>query len=132
MKKVLKKLKTNKGFTIQDVVIAIIVLVLFAGVVGGFYTSIYKVQSQTKLDAMAISYGIQILENIDKISYEQVNSSQLTRWRNEYGINGMDVKLETSQYNSEDTIKKVKLTISYEFAGNTQTILLEKYKAKEL
>lgn len=133
MKKRWKKLKSNKGFTLQDVAIAIVILVLFTGLICGLYTSIYKIQAQTKLNSTATLYAIRILENIDKISYDEVNETQIPKWKTEYAIpDGMKIELATSQYNTENTIKKVILKISYEFSGKTETLLLEKYKAKEI
>ena len=44
----------------------------------------------------------------------------------------MNIDLNVSQYNENDTIKLVKLTISYEFSGETQTLVLEKLKTKEI
>lgn len=133
MKKMIERLKSNKGFTMQDVAIAIVVLVLFTGIICGIYTSIYKIQAQTKLNAVATLYAIRILENIDKISYDEVNETQLSRWKTEYNIpDDMNVQLQTSQYNTENTIKKVILTINYKFSGNTEKIIFEKFKAKEV
>jgi len=45
------KLKTSRGFTLQDLVIAIIILMLFAGTIGGIYVVIYKTQIETKIDS---------------------------------------------------------------------------------
>lgn len=133
MKKVFKRWKSNRGFTIQDVIIAMVVLVLFASTIGGSFVVIYKIQCETKLNTVATLYAIQILENTDKISYEEVTNGMENHYRSAYGIPDlMNLNLEISQYNTEDTIKNIKLTISYEFAGSTETLVLEKIKVKEL
>ncbi len=133
MKKILIKFKSNKGFTMQDIIIAMLILVLFAGIIGGSYVAIYKIQAETKLYATATLCAVQIFENIDKIDYEQVNNGDLKNWRTDYEIpNGMNLSLDVKPYNEQNTIKNVKLTISYEFAGNTQKLVLEKIKVKEL
>lgn len=69
---IVKKLKSNQGFTMQDVIIGLVILTMFAGTIAGSYLAIYKVQAQTQATAVASLYGVQILENIDRISYEQV------------------------------------------------------------
>ena len=133
MKKLQKKIKSNKGFTIQDIIVAMTVLVLFTGIIGGSIVAIYKVQAETKLSSSATLYAIQIIENIDKISYDDVKDGDLRTWRTDYGIPAiMNIDLNVSQYNENDTIKLVKLTISYEFSGETQTLVLEKLKTKEI
>lgn len=132
MKKLQKKIKSNKGFTIQDIIVAMTVLVLFTGIIGGSIVAIYKVQAETKLSSSATLYAIQIIENIDKISYDDVKDGDLRTWRTDYGIPDiMNLDLDVSAYNENDTIKIVKLTISYEFSGKTQTLVLEKLKVKE-
>lgn len=133
MRKILIKCKSNRGFTMQDVIVAMVILVLFAGVIGSSYVTIYKIQAETKLNATATLCAIQILENIDKIDYDQVNNGDLKNWRADYEVpNGMNLSLEVKPYNEENIIKNVKLTISYEFAGKTETLVLEKIKVKEL
>lgn len=133
MKKLQKKIKSNKGFTIQDIIVAMTVLVLFTGIIGGSFVAIYKTQAETKLSSSATLYAIQIIENIDKISYDDVKDGDLRTWRTDYGIPDiMNLDLDVSAYNENDTIKIVKLTISYEFSGKTQTLVLEKLKVKEI
>lgn len=133
MKKILEKFKSNKAFTMQDLAIGIIVLILFAGTIGGSYLSVYKVQADTKLNAVASLYAIQILENINKIDYEQVVPGMEEHYKTEYQIpDSMNLNLEINKYNEEDTIKKVKLTITYEFSGTTQNLVLEEIKVKEV
>ena len=133
MKKIVKNLKSNKGFTMQDVIIAIAILTLFAGTIAGSYLAIYKIQAETQITAVATLYGIQILENIDRIAYEDVKNGMEDTYKQAYGISDqMDLRIEVSQYNSENTIKMVKLTLSYQVAGNTEDLVLEKLKVKEL
>lgn len=133
MKKIVKNLKSNKGFTMQDVIIAIAILTLFAGTIAGSYLAIYKIQAETQITAVATLYGIQILENIDRIAYEDVKNGMEDTYKQAYGISDqMGLRIEVSQYDSENTIKMVKLTLSYEVAGNKEDLVLEKLKVKEL
>ncbi len=133
MKKIVKNLKSNKGFTMQDVIIAIAILTLFAGTIAGSYLAIYKIQAETQITAVATLYGIQILENIDRIAYEDVKNGMEDTYKQAYGISDqMGLRIEVSQYDSENTIKMVKLTLSYQVAGNKEDLVLEKLKVKEL
>ena len=133
MKKVIQKLKSNKGFTMQDVIIGMVILTVFAGTIAGSYLAIYKIQAQTQMTAVASLYGIQILENIDRIAYEDVKNGMEDTYKQAYDISDkMDLKIEVSPYDTEDTLKMVKLTFTYQIAGNTEELVLEKLKVKEI
>lgn len=132
MKKLLNKLKSNKAFTMQDLIVAFTILLLFTSVICGAVVAIYRVQAETKLNSLATLYAIQIMENIQKISYDEVQNGDLRNWRADYDIpDRMSLNLEVEPYGEDDIIKNVKLTISYEFSGKTETITLEEFKAKE-
>ena len=133
MEKVIKKLKSNKGFTMQDVIIGMVILTIFAGTIAGSYLAIYKIQAQTQMTAVASLYGIQILENIDRIAYEDVKNGMEDNYKQAYNISDkMDLKIEVSPYGTEDTLKMIRLTLTYEIAGNTEELVLENLKVKEI
>lgn len=133
MKRKLMNFKSNRGFTIQDVAIAVVVLVLFAGVIAGSYLSIYRIQVQTKLTAVASIYGIQIMENIQKISYDEVVPNMEGKYRSQYQIpDAMGLEIEVTQHDLNNQIKDIKLTISYTASGKTESIVLQELKVKEL
>lgn len=133
MKVLFKRLKSNKGFTMQDVIVAMLILTIFAGLICGTYTLIYKIQLQTKLSSQVAVYAIQILENTDKISYDEVTNGMEEHYRTEYNIpNTINLKMKVNNYNTQNTIKQIRLTISYEFQGETDELVMEKFKAKEI
>ncbi len=132
MKKWLNKLKSNKGFTMEDVIVAMVVLALFTSTIGGAMALIYRIQSETRITAATVSYAIKILENIDKIGYDEVTNGMEAKYKEMYSIpNGIDLKIEVDTYTPDDTVKRIKLIISYEFSGKTQELLMRKFKAKE-
>ena len=130
-------IKSDFGFTMTDLVIAMIIFLIFSGlVVTAFYSS-YVVNSKTKITASATNYSIQILEDIDKITYEEVQNGMENMYRQKFSIpNGYSLKMEVTNYNEgndkEDLIKNVKLTIEYKIAGDTEKIVINKIKVKEL
>lgn len=133
MKNLLKKIKSNKGFTMQDVIIAIVVIAMFAATIGGTYLAVYKVQVKTKISSVASLYGIKVIEYIDKISYEQVTSDMLDECRSELEIpSSIGLQLDVSKYDNKDTIKKVKLVVSYNLEDEEQNLVLQKLKMKEI
>lgn len=130
-------LKSNQGFTMQDLAVAIIILILFAGTIGGIYVSILTVQAETKIDAIVTVYAMQILEDIDRIDYEDVTNGMEESYRTKFKIpSSMTLNINVTKYepetNSEDIIKNIKVTIDYSFRGKTKQFVIENIKVKEV
>ena len=66
--------KSNKGFTIADLAIALIIFILFTEIIGTLFYSSFRLNSQAKISAVATNYAIEILEDIDRIAYEDVQN----------------------------------------------------------
>lgn len=133
MKKITKKLKSNRGFTMQDVIIGMVILTVFAGTIAASYLAIYKMQAETQMTAVASLYGIQILENIDRIAYEDVKNGMEDTYKQAYDISDkIELKIQVSQYDERDILKMIKLTLTYEISGNKEELVLEKLKVKEI
>ena len=130
-------IKSNSGFTMTDLVVALIIFLIFSGlVVTAFYSS-YVVNSKTKITASATNYSIQILEDIDKITYDEVQNGMENTYRQKFSIpDGYSLKMKVTNYNEgndkEDLIKNVELTIEYKIAGDNEKIVINKIKVKEL
>ena len=130
-------IKSNSGFTITDLVVALIIFLIFSGlVVTAFYSS-YVVNSKTKITASATNYSIQILEDIDKITYDEVQNGMENTYRQKFSIpDGYSLKMKVTNYNElndkEDLIKNVELKIEYKIAGDNEKIVINKIKVKEL
>ena len=67
-------IKSNKGFTMQDLIIATLIITIFVGLIGTLMYSVYNVNIRTDLTSQMATYAVQILEDIDKISYDEVTS----------------------------------------------------------
>jgi len=135
--KIIKRIKLNNGFTMQDLAIAIIILILFAGTIGSIAVSAYKVQTETKIDAVATLYAVQVAEYIDKISYEEVVEGIESTVAQEFDIpSSFNLDLTISNYTpetgSEDIIKEVVINLKYNFNNSEKNITLERLKIKEL
>ncbi len=131
-----KMLKSNQGFTMQDLVVAILILMLFVGTIGSVYLAVYEVQIDTKLDSVATLFAVQIVEYIDKISYDEVENGMEQKIRQEFSIpNSFGIQIQVSNYepeaNSQDIIKEVKVTITYTFNENDRNITINRLKIKE-
>ena len=97
----------------------------------------FKTNLQVKMAGTAANYAIQILEDIDKISYDKVINGMESSYKSKFSIpNGFDLSIEVSNYNEgtdkEDLIKKVKLTITYSLAENSENLVIERLKVKEI
>lgn len=132
-------LKSNKGVTVTDVVIAVLLMTLFVGVLSSLYTGIVTRSVETKLNSIATYNLIKIAEYIDKISYEEVQNSLNDIIKDECEISSdMTVNIEVENYNSqdntkEDIIKIVKIQIDYQtLDSNTINYGIKKLKIKEM
>ena len=131
-------LQSNKGFTMQDAAVAIIAIILFAGVIGSTYVSIYKVQAETKVEAIATLFTVQIMENIDKIGYDEVTENNtdllIQEMRNKFSIpSSYKIELQViPMLEAQDLVKTVRLTFGYKFMNIDRNIMIERLKVKEL
>jgi len=130
-------LKSNSGVTMTDLIIALAIFVTFAGIIGTLFYSAFKVNLEMKLSGASVNYAMQILEDIDKIAYEEVQNGMEDKYRAQFSIpEAFKLFIEVSNYNEgnnkEDFIKKVKLTIIYEFSERTENIVINRLKVKEI
>ena len=131
-------LKSNKGFTIQDVLIACFIITVFVGVITTMLYSVYRENIKTTLMSKMTVYAVQILENIDKISYEEVQNKTISEYREEFSIpDGFNIQIEISNYGEnsasrDDVIKIIKLTISYTMGDVPEEISIKRLKIKEI
>lgn len=132
----MKKLdfKSNKGISMADIIIAVIILIMFAGVICSFYYKIVYYNNSIKMNAKAVSYAITIAEDIDKILYEDVETDLL---RDKYELaDRFEAEVTVKKYkeinpSAEDIIKIVTITINYEFLNENKVYQIEKIKIKE-
>ena len=131
-------IKSNKGFTMQDLIIATLIITIFVGLISTLMYSVYNINIRTDLTSQMATYAVQILEDIDKIAYEEVNSDLANTYKSQLNIPaGFDVNIEVTNYvdgtqNIEDVIKIVNLTISYELRGDTEQFSVQRLKIKEI
>lgn len=129
-------IKSEKAFTMQDLIGAVIIFVMFIGVLGGVMNQVYKMNLKMRMTAYATNYAIQILEDIDRIPYEQVNNTLAGSYVNKFQIPaGFNVNLGVEEITNSNltqgVIKKVNLRISYQLNDETEDLSIERYKIKE-
>ena len=139
MKKIIEKIrlkiKSENGFTMQDLLAGCLILTIFVGTIAGLMTYVYKTNVQTRLMAQMASYAVEILEDIDKISYEDAQDKDGNYYKEKFSIPaGFNVDLQFSDYgeNLEDVIKIVNLKVSYTFNNDTTEYKIQRLKIKEM
>ena len=136
--KKINKFKSEKGFTMMDLVTALIIFTLFTGLICTIMYKVYELNTRVNLSSQMEVYAVQILEDIDKISYEEAQTKTGEQYKEQFSIpNGFDVKLQFSDYregesNVEDVIKIVNLSISIDFLGRTENFNVQRLKIKEI
>ena len=132
-----KKIKENKAATMTDVVVGILILILFTGILTSSFYQIYKHNISIRMNAIAVDYAIKILEDIDRIPYEEVTNDLNQTLAQDYDIkNNYQAKIDVTNYNKDDTtkediIKIVTVTIDYNVLKEKQSYTVQKLKIKE-
>ena len=133
-----EKIKSNKAITITDLIIAVVILMIFIGSIGTLFYEISKNTSLMRMNAIAVNYVVQIAENIDKLTYEEVNENLNADVVELYDIpNSYTVLITVENYNDNDNIKEdlikiITIKIDYSYLGESRTYEIKKLKIKEM
>ena len=131
-------IKSEKAFTMQDLVIALVIIMLFVGIIGSTLYLAFMNNAKTILTSQMTFYAVQIIEDIDKISYEEAITKTGNDYKSQFQIpDGYMVEVSFSNYgegieNVQDVIKIVDVKLSYTIAGDTVDYSIEKLKIKEI
>ena len=129
-------IKSEKAFTMQDLVIALVIIMLFVGIIGSTMYLAFKNNAKTNLTSQMTFYAVQIIEDIDKISYEEAITKTGDDYKSQFQIpDGYMVEVSFSNYGEgieNDVIKIVDVKLSYTIAGDTVDYSIEKLKIKEI
>ncbi len=134
----MEKIKSNRAATMSDVIIGLLIMIIFTGILTNSFYRIYKHNISIRMNAIAVDYAVKILEDIDKISYEEVNTNLSSTLKEKYNMNNnYTAHLEIENYNKEDKtkediIKILTLTINYNTLNEKQTYKVRKLKIKEM
>lgn len=131
------KLKSNRGFTMQDLILAIVIFTLFAGIVGSILVSTFKVQADSQVDEVGTLYAVQIAEYIDKISFDEVTTGMGESVAKKFNIPyDFTVTVNVSDYKPTGEtlsyVKEVDINLEYNFANDSRNIRIQRLKIKEL
>lgn len=137
VRKSILNLKSDKGFTMQDLIIAMAIFALFSVIVGTGLVSIFKVQADSQVDEVGTLYAVQIAEYLDKISFDEVENGMGDLVAKKFNIpTNFTVIINVSDYKPEDEVtsyvKDVDINLEYNFNNNSRNIRIQRLKIKEL
>lgn len=136
--KFFKKIKSNKGVTMTDVVIGMLILIIFTGILTSSFYKIYSYNLLIRMNAIAVDYTIKILEDIDKMKYDEVTEELNNTLISNYNIvDKYKVSVKIENYNKddntkEDIIKIVTVDVKYNLNGDEKSYSVSKLKIKEM
>lgn len=135
-----KKLKIMEkgGFSGVEITVAILILMIFISLINVLFVNIYLQHTDSKRYSEATAYATQIMEQIEKMYYNEVTNQNLAQKVLEMNIpNGYSVQIQVDNYNAddatkEDLVKNVIITINYKVGKQEKSVSFETIKAKEV
>lgn len=134
MKKITTKIRQNKGFTSQDVVISIIIIVIFVSIITTLFYNFYISTSAKNRNAIALNCIIDVIEQAKMLNYDELDETKIeelleTLTSNKTIPNGYEVNVELQKYNElegntdkKDLIKILKVKVQYLVGQKTEKI----------
>lgn len=134
MKGIAKKIKQNKGFTAQDVVISIIIIVIFVSIITTLFYNFYISTSAKNRNSIALNCIIDVIEEAKMLNYDELDQTKIEELlgslrSNKTIPNGYEVIVELQKYNEldgntekKDIIKILKVKVQYLVGQKTEKI----------
>jgi len=128
-----KVLKNNKGITGIDVTVAVIIIVIFTGIISTLMYNSYLINLEILKSANASAYATIILEKVDEKAFEDVTNTFMDTLISNNELN-MDTAytVEFTQHDENELIKKVDLKINYTVGNINKSLSISKLKIKEI
>lgn len=133
----IKKTKSDKGISIIDIIIAMMILCIFVGVVGSLFYQIGLNSNLIKMNAVAVHYAVKLAEDIDVMPYEKIDNSLNASLNTDYEVpEGFNMSIEVEKYNKDDPekadiIKIVTININYSCYDQDRSYKIQKLKIRE-
>ena len=123
----LKKLKNEKGFAVQDLLIAMFVLVLFLGIITAVYVNFSNTSYEIKLASRATEIMTAILDKYERAYYDDVEDIEIE----EESDSKVKFTPTVSITDNSDTEKKISIKVEYEWKGKKEAVENTIIKRKE-
>ena len=140
------KLKSEKGIIATDALIAIMLIVLFSGLILTLGYNIYLSNAGLKRISTATKYITDVFEYVDQEYYDDVTENTLETYSQGLAENiyvgdswngkGYKIHIEVENYNEEDNtrldlVKTIRMTVTYKLAGKEQHLEMTRIKKRE-
>ena len=134
MKTIKQKIKQIDGFTPVDIAISVVIIVIFIGLIATLFYNFYLTANDKNRNAMATNCLIDIIEEVKKMDYDQLNTQEvdllLSSLRHNKTIpNGFTVFAKIQKYNEIegneqklDVIKILQVKVEYRIGQKIQNI----------
>lgn len=131
-------IKQNKGVSSADVIIAIVILMIFTGIIATISTNIYTQSQYIKRNDQATSFCVEIFEYAYGNLYDDVNSEKLTTYiesmydkvqalegkylENNVNTSGYTIFIDVNDDEYPNYIKQINITVAYKLKGKIKTL----------
>ena len=145
-----KRSRNNKGIIVSDAIIAILIILLFSGIIISLITNIILESKKMGVNSQEIDYVTDIFEYSDSISYDQVTTTNLIQYINNKDFDGVSagtnienlttayrIQIDVQNYNDTtgntekiDLIKIIHVKIGYNLGQKEYTYEVSKIRAR--
>lgn len=116
-----KNLKGQRGIVVSDAILAILIILLFTGIIISLITNIVMESTKIKMNSQQLDFAVELLEHIETMPYENVTEDNLIKYVNdknaEYVSAGTTVDTLTTPYKIGIKVEKYNET-----EGNTDKL----------
>ena len=108
-------IKGNRGFTTADIVVAIVVMMIFVGMIATLFYNFYLSTTAKNRNAMATNYIVDVIEEIKAMNYDEVQKDT----QDSNSINNLIQQLEATKQIPKEYIITGEIQKYNETEGNT-------------
>ena len=108
-------IKGNRGFTTADIVVAIVVMMIFVGMIATLFYNFYLSTTAKNRNAMATNYIVDVIEEIKAMNYDEVQKDT----QDSNSINNLIQQLEATKQIPKGYIITGEVQKYNETEGNT-------------
>ena len=108
-------IKKNRGFTTADIVVAIVVMMIFVGMIATLFYNFYLSTTAKNRNAMATNYIVDVIEEIKAMNYDEVQKDT----QDSNSINNLIQQLEATKQIPKGYIITGEVQKYNETEGNT-------------
>lgn len=131
--------KNQKGIAATDSIIAVLIIILFTGIIMTLSYNIYLTSTLITRNSQASEYAIKIFEETEKVYYDDLTQEYVDNYINTLSISTgyiVNVTIETydnleTEEQEEDVVKVITLEITYKLANKDKVLQMTKIKKRE-